>query len=72
VAGHIPFGYTVALLGEGQQQLPAGSDIVPGTDVSFVAADETGVVYAGLDADGNKDGSTGFRPWAEIAEIHVY
>lgn len=71
VAGRIPFGCTVALLNDAQP-IPTGPDIVSGTDVSFVAADDSGVYFAGLDSNGNKDGSTGFRPWSEIAHIHVY
>lgn len=71
VASRIPYGCTIALLGE-NQQVPSGSEPVAGIDVSFIACIDEGVVYANLNANGDKDGTVGLRPWADIAKIHVY
>lgn len=70
-ASHIPYGRTVALLNDGEE-LPIGPELKPGTDVKLIACDERGVTYAGLDADGQNDGTTGLRPWIETERIHVY
>lgn len=67
----IPRGYTVALLDTGQE--PTEGDIAPGVDVSFQGADEDGVRYFPLDADGEEDTSKPLRRcWDRIARIHVY
>ena len=72
-------GYTVALLNDNEDTSAlASSDIVLGTDVRFVSADENGVTYILLDPktqepimDGQQGGAH-VRPWEAIARIHVY
>jgi len=71
IASRIPGGYTIALLGEGEDP-PAGTDIAPGTDVRFRTADEDGITYEVLDAMAEPTGEVRTRPWAQVARIHVY
>jgi len=73
IVARIPYGFGVALVKDGEQFPSSESDeVVPDRDVAFITCDDRGVTYAGLDADGNKDGTTGLRPWAEIGRVHVY
>ena len=79
VASALRDGYTVALLNESQDDTAVtSSDIVLGTDVRFVSADERGVTYILLDPktqepimDGRYGGEQ-VRPWDVIGRIHVY
>lgn len=71
VAQAIPEGYTVALLGEGQEPTE-GPDCVLGVDVRVVTITADGVVYDYLDIDGTPTGTMSLRPWADIERIHVY
>lgn len=67
-------GYTVRLLNDGEE-LDNSQDLVPGVDVRFVRADFDGVYYMFIDEDGNvppHEVLAHFRPWTEVARIHVY
>jgi hypothetical protein len=68
----VPSGYTVALLADGEE-LPPADEIVPGADVRFLSADADGVTYMVIDGRGDPvSGDSQFKPWAEIARVHVY
>jgi hypothetical protein len=68
----IPHGYTVALLGEGQQ-VPSAPAVVPDIDVTIVAIDATGVAYRNLTpVDAEPTGPIKIKKWEDIDRVHVY